>query len=513
MERMAMNLEREIIYRSRSGQSERAIVRDLRLSRPTVHKYRQMAAGEGHLEEGRELPENAELSCELGPAPRPPRAPSTLEGYRDVVQSFVDQGLEMSAMFQRLREDHGYRGSYSSVRRFVHRLEEQEPEAYTRVHCAPGEEMQVDFGSVGPIYDPQRHQPRKAYAFVATLSYSRHPYAEIVFDQKVPTWIGLHKRALAFFGGVPQRVVLDNLKSAVTQALAFDPLLGEAYRRLAQHYGFLISPNRPATPRHKGKVENGVHYDQRNFMADQQFVDLDRTNQRLKDWVLGTAGLRDHGTTHRQPLELFNLQERAALQPLPAEPFDLCEVRTAKVHTDCHIQGEQSYYSVPYRLVGTEVEMHVHEHTLEVYAGQELVRTHPRSAAKGAWSTVSEDYPPYKARYLLETPQYCRREAERIGPHTAQVVAELLADRPLDRLRSVQGILRLAEGVGEKRLEAACERALRYHDLRYRSIKAILNSAQDREPLPEEPVSPAHAQAFAFARPAQTFFEPAQERP
>ena len=317
MERIHMNIYTEIIYRLRAEESERSISRDLGISRPTVHKYKLKALLEGYLDHQRELPGSEEIAASLGPAPQPPKFPSTVEEHRETVQKYLEQGLEMTAIFQRLREDHGYQGSYSAVRRFVHRVQPAEKEAFVRVHSEPGEELQVDFGSIGPIYDPKAGKMRKGYVFVATLGYSRHQYAEIVCDQKINTWLGLHQRALAFFGGVPRRVVLDNLKAAVIKALVLDPILGEAYRKLAQHYHFLISPNRPGTPRHKGKVENGVNYVKRNFFAGQEFVDLERANLRLKAWVMETAGVREHGTTHQAPLKLFREFEQAALQALP----------------------------------------------------------------------------------------------------------------------------------------------------------------------------------------------------
>lgn len=506
MERIHMNLYKEIIYRIRSGESERSIARDLGISRPTVHKYKLKAAEGDYLNAYRELPGNEEILESLGPAPHPPRAASTVERYREVVQKYLEQGLEMTAILQRLRENHGYQGSYSSVRRFVHQLQPGEQEAYVRVHCEPGEEMQVDFGSIGPIYDPKAGKMRNAYVFVATLSYSRHQYAEIVFDQKAGTWIELHQRALAFIGGVPRRVVLDNLKAGVVKALVLDPIIGEAYRKLAQHYHFLISPNRPHTPRHKGKVENGVNYVKRNFFAGQEFVDVDTANLRLKAWVMHTAGIRKHGTTQQSPLKVFWETEQAALQDLPVEPFDLCDVRLAKVHSDCHIVVEGSFYSVPYRWVGSEVEVHVHKRVVEIYAGQELIRTHRRAAHQGQWRTEMEDYPPYKAQYLLKTPQYCLQAARRIGPNTSQVIEQLLTDRPLDRLRSVQAILALADSVGESRLEAACARALHYGDPHYRRIKDILNAALDREPLPDQIAATSKQQTFAFSRAPREFF-------
>jgi transposase len=505
MERIHVNYYTDIIYRIRAGESERQISRDLGISRPTVHKYKKKAEQENLLG-GETMPVPDQVCSSFGAAPQPPKTPSSLEPYREVVQHYVDQGLEMMAIYQRLKDEHHYAGSYSSVRRFVPRLKPQEVEAYVRLHCEPGEEMQVDFGNVGDLFDPHSGKVRPAYAFVATLSHSRHQYAELVFDQKTTTWVGLHQRAFAFFGGVPKRVVLDNLKAGVVQALVIDPVLGETYRRLAQHYGFLVSPNRPRTPRHKGKVENGVHYLQRNFMAGQQFLDLPSANVHLRRWILETAGMREHGTTHQAPLALFRAVEQKALQPLPAQAFTLCEIRIAKVHPDCHIVVEGGYYSVSYQWVGQEVEVHVHEQTVEIYGAGKLLRTHLRCQHKGQFRTEMADYPPYKAEYLTHTPAYCRHLAETIGPATFQVVDQLLADKVLERLRSVQAILRLEQSVGATRLEAACQRALHFGDGHYRKIKEILNAALDQEPLPQpDPPGPENP-AYAFARNSQEFF-------
>jgi transposase len=511
MERIHMNLYKEIIYRLRGKESERSIAKDLGISRPTIHKYKIKAELEGYLEDSRSLPGTDELGRSLGPAPQPPKTVSSLEAYRAVVEQLLEKGIKMTTILQRLREDHGYRGSYSSVRRCVAQIRPPEKEVYVRVHSEPGEEMQVDFGSIGQLFDPQTGKVRSGYVFVATLSYSRHQYAEIVFDQKISTWIGLHQRAFVFFGGVPGRVVLDNLKAAVVKALVVDPILGEAYRELAQHYHFIISPNRPATPRHKGKVESGVNYVKSNFFAGQEFVDIECANRRLQVWIMEIAGVREHGTTHQAPLKLFREVEQIALQALPGESFSLQEIRLAKVHSDCHIVVDGSFYSVSYTLVGSQVEVHIHEHTLEIYANQALVRTHLRAAHKGQWQTQMEDYPPYKAQYLLRTPEYCRQLAGRIGPNTRKVTDLLLADRPLDRLRSVQAILRLAESVGESRLEAACARAVHFGDIHYRHIKDILNAALDRDPLPDQAILTPKQHEFAFSRSPLEFFRPSQD--
>jgi transposase len=513
MERIHMNYIKDIVYRLRCGESERQIARDMGISRPTVHKYRMMAELQGFLENEKELPATGQLAEVLGPAPRPPSRPSSLEPYHEIVKRMLEQEIEMTAMWQRLRDDYGYSGSYSSVRRYVHRLQPpEEKEAVIRVHTEAGEEMQVDFGNVGTLFDPVSGRPRKAYVFVATLCYSRHQYAELVFDQKVSTWIGLHVRTFEAFGGVPKRVKPDNLKAAVLEVLVYDPVLGEAYRRLAMHYGFLISPTAPAQPQQKGKVENGVHYVKRNFMAGQEFADIEFANRHLKRWVQEIAGVRKHGTTLQAPLYLFAEYEKAALLPLPETSFELCEIRTVKVHPDCHVTIDGSHYSVPYRWVGKTLDAYIYERRVEIYVDQELVSTHVRARGKGQWQTRLEDYPPYKAAYLIRTPQYCRQNAASLGPATLQVVEHLLGDRPEDRLRSVQAILRLEESVGAERLEAACARAVHFGDMRYRAIKDILNAALDRIPLPQSPLEPVQ-QSFIFARQASEFFAPVEENP
>jgi len=505
MKRIHMNHIQDIIRRLQLGESERRIARDMHISRGTVRKYHELTKEKQYLEKTSELPSDSDLAGILGTGVQVGHQPSTVEPYRAKIQEWLQQGVEMTAIWLRLQENYGYTGGYSSVRRFVHRLEPVEPEVFIRVQSAPGEEMQVDFGTVGQLYDPVAKRLRTAYVFVATLGYSRHQYAELVFDQKIATWIALHKRAFEYFGGVPVRVIPDNLKAAVRQALVHDPLLGEAYRRLALHYGFLISPTIPHTPRHKGKVESGVHYVKRNFFAGQEFVDIDVANLHLRNWIVNTAGVRKHGTTSEAPLQLFLETEKACLALLPVQPFQLLEIHTVKVHPDCHVVISKSFYSVPFGYVGQELAAHVSENFVELYQGQKLVSSHPRSTRAGQWQTRLDDYPPAKAAYLIRTPLYCKKLAAKIGPSTLQVVEQLLADRPLDRLRSVQAILQLEESVGAKRLEAACARATHFGDVRYRQIKLILNAALDCEPLPEvQPAQPALR--HTFARRGEEFF-------
>ena len=507
MERRHVNEIRELIHRYRQGESIHEISRSLCLARNTVRKYVRVAEAQGFLDPGKPLPEIQILGSVLDPPPVPRHMRSTVEPFAEQVETLLDNGVEMQTIWQRLRDDHGYTGSYSSVRRYVNRMHPKEPEVVCRMETGPGEEAQVDFGSAGLQWDPRSGRHRKAWMFVMTLSWSRHQYVEFVFDQSVPTWVGCHEHAFGWFGGVVRRVVLDNLKAAVLQAHVYDPVLGEPYRRLAQHYGFVISPNRPATPQHKGKVESGIHYVKRSFLAGRTFADVGCMNERVRDWVREVAGPRIHGTTHEAPWARFDRGEQPALQPLPETPFDPIVAYHCQVHRDCHVVVDGRYYSVPYRWVGKRVDVYVGRRIVEIYGGTELIATHPVAQNKGQRQTRSEHYPESKRAYLENPPDRCRERAAQIGDACAQVVDVLLSDPIQDRLRSVQALLRLQDQVGAARLQKACERALYYGDPSYRRIKTILQAGMEERLFDSPGVNVVCLASYRFARPASTFFE------
>ena len=505
MERLNVNIIVDIVYRLRSGQSERAIERDLGHSRHTIRRYRVLAEEKGYLDPSRPLPGPEEIMHELGEPPSAPQAVSTVEPYRQVVEKFLGLGVEMVTIHRRLVKNHGYTGSYSSVKRFVRRLNPKQEEVIVRIETPPGKEAQVDFGGAGRQRDPKTGKPRQAYSFVMTLSSSRHQYAELVFDQRMETWISCHRRAFEWFGGVPEEIVIDNLKAAVIKASLSDPVLSEPYRKMAQHYGFLIHPCRVGTPQHKGKVENGVHYVQRSFLAGEEFLDIDEANSKLREWIMEEAGIREHGTTREAPLKRFMEQERDALLPLPKEPFELLSVSRAKVHRDCYVQVGGCYYHAPCGCVGKTLDVYVYERTVQLYDGVDLLVTHQRATRKGERISREEFYPEEKSLYVTRNREYCLREASLIGPRCAEVVETLLSERPLDRLRSVQGILRLAEQYGGSRVEAACARAVRYGDPSYVRVKKILAAGMDAVEM-ESSVAQPSLPLYDYARSVEEFF-------
>lgn len=494
-----------LIRRLRAGESERRIARALQLDRKTVRRYRQWAERQGLLQGP--LPELAALEAQLratyAKVPRH-RNVSSVEPWRDEIQALLEKGLGPKLIFERLNQRDDFNGSKSAVWRMTRKLRPARPDATVRVETPPGEEAQVDFGAVGKLFDPLAQRLRKAWAFVMVLSWSRHMYVEFVFDQKVETWLTLHRHAFEFFSAVPQRLVIDNLKAGILKASVEDPKVQRAYAECAEHYGFLIAPCRPRTPRHKGKVERGgVAYVKGSFVPLlPDACSLPEANRLAREWVLTTAGNRDHGTTHVAPLLRFAETERAALQALPATPYDPAVWKQAKLHRDCHVVFQKSFYSAPFRLVGEKLWLRAGTREIRLFSDDfELVATHTRATTPGQRLTHLDHLPPEKVPGLQTNRERFQEQAEAIGPITAEVVAELLAERPIDRTRTVGRILRLAEKFGSERLEAACRRGHAFGDCSLTTLRRILDRGLEQSPIPALPTN--NGGTLVFARSGQ----------
>ena len=478
----------EIVRLLRDGASDREIRGLLGLNRRTVARYRRWAT-EQELLAG-SLPDVSDLEARLQaslPVVLPPQQTSTVAVYQEEILALRQQGVEVAAIRARLEEAHGQPLSYSALWRLVRRLEgDQAPAAFVRVEVPPGQEAQVDFGYAGRHLDPATGHLRKTWVFVMVLAWSRHLYAELVFDQRVETWLLCHRHAFEFFGGVPERVVLDNLKAAILHASAQEPVVQRAYRECAEHYGFRIDPNPPRQPHLKGKVEQGgVHYVKRNFLAGREPGPTDDLNRKLRHWCTEVAGRRLHGTTKQRPLEHFEQGERAALRALPGAAYDLAIWKQAVLHRDCHVVFEGSYYSAPHRLVGQTLTLRGGSRTVELFTpDHQRVATHPRATAPGERQTVLAHLPPHKVPGLTLDRETCRARAAEIGPATTQLVVRLLDHRPEDRLKIAQRVPRLATAYEPARLERACARAEHFGTPEYPTLKRILVDRLDAEPLP-----------------------------
>lgn len=492
----------ELVRLKRTGVANTEISRLLGCSRQTCVKYVKWARAEGLL--GGEMPSAGTVLARLEatlPERQPPQQASSLAALADEIQAMRGRGMEMAAIRVRLEERHGRSVSYEALRRLVRRLEPgAAPEVFGRVEVRPGEEAQVDFGYAGLTIDPASGQLRKTWVFVIVLSWSRHMYAQLVYDQSVATWLECHRRAFEFFGGVPERIVLDNLKAAILKACREDPEVQRSYRECAEHYGFLIDPNPPASPHLKGKVEKGgVHYIKRNFLAGRDAEPTDVLGKKLLDWCVLTAGTRVHGTTQAVPLERFVAVERAALRPLPREPYDLAVWKEALLYRDGYVVFDRAWYSAPQRLVGETLWVRGGTRTVTIYGPDHTLVAIHDVALPGERRTHPDHLPPHKAAGLTLTRASCQERAAACGPATTAVVSALLAHRPVDKLRVAGRLLALGEAHGQERLERACALALSYGDGDPATVKAILAGRLDEQP---PPTPTPRSRLYAFARAA-----------
>jgi hypothetical protein len=346
-----------------------------------------------------------------------------------------------------------------------------------------GEQAQIDYGMLGRWPDPVTGRLRTVWAFVMVLACSRHMFVRPVLTMDQRAWTECHVEAFAFFGGVPARLVPDNLKTGVDKPDLYDPKINRSYAELAAHYGCLVDPARAIKPRDKARVERPMPYVRDSFWRGREFASLGQMQAEAARWSLETAGGRQcRPLEGAAPAAVFEAVEKDALRPLPGEPFVLAAWATAKIGPDIHAQVDKVLYSVPWQHIGKTADVRLTATMVQFFIGGDLVKTHPRKI-RGK-QTDFGDYPPEKIAFHMRTPAWCRRQAAGTGPACEQVIGELLAENALYRLRSAQGIIGLADKHDPDRLEAACARAIAAGDPSYRTVRGILAAGTERDQLP-----------------------------
>lgn len=350
MNRLEVSLQQAIQALHARGWSQRRIARELKIDRGTVAAHVRPAkpaiSTTGSDDAGGAKPAISTTGAVAGRV-------SLCREFLPAITAAVSAGLSAKRIHQDLVRDHGFTGSYQSVKRCVQRLGVQLELPHRRMECAAGEEMQVDFGQGAPIVEPDGRR-RRPHLFRAVLSHSRKGYSEVVWRQDTETFVRCVENAFRYFGGVTRTTIVDNLKAAVLDPDWFDPGLNPKLAEFARFYGTVVLPTQPARPEHKGKVEAGVKYAQNNALKGRAFPSLAEQNLFLADWEKGVADTRIHGTVRQQVGTLF-AAERPALSSLPASLFPSFVEARRKVHRDGHVEFDKAYYSVPPEYLGREV--------------------------------------------------------------------------------------------------------------------------------------------------------------
>jgi transposase len=408
---------------------------------------------------------------------------SGCEPWRKFIQGQCDRGLSAQRIYQDLVAEHGFGGSYYCVRRFVRHLEQSHDLPFRRIECEPGDEAQIDFGTGAPIIGPDGKR-RKTHVFRIVLSHSRKGYSEAVYRQTTDDFLRCLEGAFRHFGGVPRSLVLDNLKAAVTKADWFDPELNPKVRSFGEYYGTVFLPTRPYTPRHKGKVERGVDYVQENALRGRSFTSLEEQNRFLAGWEATVADTRVHGTTRRHVGNHFAEVERAALLPLPIEPFPSFREACRTVHRDGHVAVERAYYSVAPEYLARTVWVRWDARLVRIYNHRmELLATHVKKAP-GQFSTQHAHIASEKISGVERGAAWHLARVRRLGPKSACWAEAAIAARGVEAVRVLIGLVSLAERHTADAIERACGIAHSYGVYHLRTVRAVIDrNAPEQETM------------------------------
>ena len=499
-----------------AGEGISPIARRLGYMRTTVRKYVAAAEALGFPRGGGRRSEAAwvALAEAVAAGVARQRAPGTVAAAVAQHHAYLEQWVgqvHLTVLHQRLRDEQGLRASWGVFYRYVakhwpDRLQRAPRVTIRRDDPPAGEEAQVDFFYVGLWDDPETGRRRKRYAFLVTLSHSRHQFLYPTPAEDSAAWLAGHVAAFAFLGGVPQRLVLDNLTAGIAHADRYDPRVNRAYGELARHYGFLVDPTRVAHPKDKPRVERNVQYARDSCFAGRNGGTLATLREEAARWCRDVAGLRLHGTTGERPLVAFQQREAATLRPLPPQPWEQAVWTSALVGPDCHLRAGNVAYSVPFKHVNRRLEVRLGVRTVQIYDGATLVTTHARQPQGRV--TRLDHYPEAGRAFRQGTPAAGLRRAQEVGTATAHLVTALLAAPTLTRLREVHALLRLTERYPLERLARACARATASGDGRYRTVCGILERDLDSVALDPEPRAQATG---AFLRGPAAFVAAADE--
>jgi len=468
------------------GWSFRRIGRALGIHRETARRYVQLA------EAGVDV---AALSvgADAENRPNPPAGSSgpasKCDPFREIIIEGLEHGLSRQRIWQDLKQDHGFDGGYDSVKRFVRRLNSARPLPFRRMECEPGQEAQVDFGTGAPVITPDgqplptgvKTRRRKTHVFRIVLSHSRKAYSEAVYRQTTDDFIRCIENAFHHFGGIPKTLVIDNLKAAVTKADWFDPELNPKIQSFCLHYGTVILPTKPRTPRHKGKVEKGVDYVQDNALKGKTFARLTDENRYLLDWETQVADTRIHGTTRKQVRRAFEDVEQAALLPLPLERFPCFTEARRKVNRDGHVEVDKAYYSVPAEYLGRSVWVRWDSRVVRVFNHRfEQIAMHVRHEP-GQFSSQNKHVPKEKRSGIERGATYLLNKVSLIGPQSGRWGEQMVQQRGIQGVRVLMGLLNLAKRHSYDQIECACETALAHGAYRLRTIRELIKRQGDRQ--------------------------------
>ena len=396
-------------------------------------------------------------------------------GVRDEVQT----GVPVSVVFEELFAKGIVPVQYPAFWKQLVRRAPNLKTTMVRVF-APGSRTEIDYCDGVEIVNLSTGEMLKTQFFIGVLCSSRYVFAEFTMTQRSEDFLASHARMFEFFGGCTQVVSPDNLKSAVTRAHRYDPVLNPAYTRLAAHYGIAVVPARVRRPQDKAIVERTIQIFQRWFfmlIRHRTFTSLLELNQCLKEHLVRFHA-KPHRVFRRTRAEMFE-DERSSLMPLPQTPYLVSTHAKAKLSRDCHLSFERNFYSAPHELRGLELDVWVTTNVVEIYHQIERVALHARGKTQGKFVTDNKHYPLEHQAYLEEDITKTKSWAYDVGTQTAKLIEGLLSGPyPLRHLRRAQGMLALSKPYSKEQLEAAVTVANRFNQKNINYVERVIKNLE-----------------------------------
>jgi len=478
--------------------SHEQISASLKVSKGVVAKYAGLASAAGldwptinTLDEG-------EIERRLLSKPERPSA-YVLPDCGRIHQELRRKGVTLMLLWEEYQADHADRQTYRYTQFCEHyrQFAKQLKRSMRQIHRA-GEKLFIDFA--GPTI--ALTGGGRAHIFVAAMGASSYTFACATPRETMVDWIESTVRALAFYGGVPQLIVPDNPRAMVKNADRYEPQSNDSVLDFARHYGTSVLPARPYHPQDKAKAESAVQVVERWIMArlrHQLFATVAEVDLAV-GLLLASLNGRPFQKLPGSRASAFATLDAPALQPLPAQRYEMAHFKTVKAHIDYHVEVEAHRYSVPHALVGQVLEARITRHSIEILHRGQRVTSHARSSLRGGFTTIAEHMPAAHRAHMEWTPQRLIHWGQSIGLSTGVAVTRLLEEHkhPEHGYRACLGLLSLAKRYGKPRLEAACELALQLGSCKYRDVREILSNNRDKQNAQaraetKEWVSPDHA--------------------
>lgn len=482
---------------------QRQIARSVSVSQSTVHEYlaRMKAANlKWPLDESwdeRRL-EQTLLAPGQTPAKIPQRAQPDFSRIREEKQKHRELTVEL--LWEEYRDQHPDGYCYSRFCKLYRKWKKKQDVVLRQEH-RPGEKLFLDWAGATIAILRSDGATVQAPVFVAALGASSYTYAEAVADQQMASWLKVQMHALEFYNGCPQLLIPDNTRTGVTRACIYEPDLNPTYQEFAAHYRVAVMPTRPRKPRDKAKVESAVQVVQRWIvmrLRQRRFFSVTEANEAIRELLVYLNNRPFRKRRDESRASLFAKLDQPALQPLPAERYDLSQWAQARVNIDYHVAFDGNWYSVPYTLTGEAVEVRSTPATVEIFHRGRRVASHLRSRERNKAIAQHEHRPRSHQAHLEWPPSRMIDWAAKVGPCTAQLVQRMLDDKPHPEMgyRACLGIIRLAAKYSPGRMESVAEYALLTGAVRYRSVKSILRHGLDTQrsatASPSPRLSPEH---------------------